>query len=179
MKTSGFSWAACLVVVSSIACNREVSSSSWAPVSERTAIRSVRMQVERATRDVDAALMTVESRPEDSALFLRAADRALKHLLDFYAPMIEACESSLSAYQHFDLGDINRAELELIRVEYHLQAIAQANHGELDGGLKIPMEALADARSAVRAGSEKAPELLHSLTIRLNNFTGHGGLIVD
>jgi len=151
----------------------------WQPILERSASHALRVEVERATTAVEDAVSVVASNPEETAGLLQVADRSLRHLLDFYLPLMEAREHSYNALLFFNLADIGRAEEELNFAENRLQAIARVDHGKLLREMEPPLEDLEYARAAIRADPVVAHELLQSLTTRLNNMVVKGGLIVD
>ncbi len=151
----------------------------WQPILERSAGHALRVEVERAASAVEAAVPVLGSNPEEAAVLLRGADQSLRHLVDFYLPLLEAREHSYNALLFFNLDKLERAEEELDLAESRLTAIARVDHGKLLREMEPPLEDLEDARAAVRADPVIAHELLQSLTTRLNNMVVKGGLIVD
>lgn len=159
------------------ACERP--DTNWEPARKETSVHSVGVEVERAASAVEAALSTVATDPHETAEQLRAADRVLRHLLDFYLPLVEAREYSYNALLFFTHGEVERAEDELDGVESRLEAIAESDHGKLLHEMEPPLELLEDSRTAIHADPVEASELLGRLATRLNNMVLKGGLIVD
>jgi hypothetical protein len=168
-----------LMVIPALACRRAEPNANLQPILEWSASRPIHQEVERAATELEAALLAADSCSEDTRLLLRAADKSLRHLLDYFIPLIQARESSIKAALYFNIQQIDRAEDELNRAEDRLQAVAQVNHGELFHEVEPPLEMLEDARTAIRADPLEAPDLLLELSTRINNMIVKGGLIVD
>lgn len=151
----------------------------WQSVLERSASHALTVEVESAASAVEAALPIVDSSPTEAAELLREADSSLRHLLDFYLPLMEAREHSYNALLFFNLGKLDRAEEDLDYAESRLESVARVDHGKLLREMEPPLEILEDARAAIRADPLVAQVLLERLTNRLNNMLVKGGLIVD
>jgi hypothetical protein len=179
MKAATNCWRYLALMILWVASACDQPAIDWQPILERSASHALRTEVERAASAVEAAIPIVESNATDADVLLREADRSLRHLLDFYLPLMEAREHSYNALLFFNLGKIDRAEEELNLAESRLKTIARVDHGKLLQEMEPPLEDLEDARAAVRADPVIAHELLQSLTTRLNNMVVKGGLIVD
>jgi hypothetical protein len=179
MRSSSARWSylTLMMLIVAGACDRP--DVNWQPILERSASQAMRSEVERAALTVESAAEIVDSNPDEAAVLLRAADRSLRHLLDYYLPLLEAREYSYNALLFFNLGELDRVEGELDRAESRLIEIAQLGQGRLLREVEPPLEDLEDARAALRADAEATHELLQNLTIHLNNMVVKGGLIVD
>jgi hypothetical protein len=152
----------------------------WQPILERSTSHVLRVEVERVSDAVEeAASMAAGSNPEEILTQLQVAERSLRHLLDFYLPLMEAREHAYNALLFFNLGKVDRTHEELDLSEDLLEAIARVDEGKLLREMEPPLEELGDARAAIGADPVIAHELLQNLTTRLNNMVLKGGLIVD
>lgn len=179
MRSSIARWSKLTLVVLLVTTACDQPDVNWQPILERSASQAMRSEIERAASTVESAVEIVDSNPDEAALLLKTADRSLRHLLDYYLPLLEAREYSYNALLFFNLGQLDRVDEELDRAESRLIDIARLDQGRLLEEVEPPLEDLEDARAALRANSEATHELMQNLTNHLNNMVVKGGLIVD
>ena len=157
MRSSIARWRRLTLTILCVAAACDRPDITWQPIIERSASQAIRSEVVMAASTVEAAVEIVDSEPEEAALLLRAADRSLRHLLDYYLPLLEARECSYNALLFFNLGELDRVEGELDRAEGRLIDIARLDHGKLLQEVEPPLEDLGGHSRAV-AESDQPPQ---------------------
>ena len=169
--------ALCTVLISTLTgCDRPPE--GWTPVLEQTSTAFLRTEIEAVAARTRAARNAIASDPDRASAELDAADGLLDNLLSYYLPLLEARESAYNAYRHYYLGDPAQTTVELDKVETVLIEVAKSHSGRLLGEVDDPLEKLEDARAALGANSEEAPQALEALASRLNFLIIKGGLIL-
>jgi hypothetical protein len=148
----------------------------WEPPLEETSTRFLQTQVENALRFVRSAQDDVRSNPEKAEQRLLDAVRALEGMSRYYLPLLEARERSYDAHRFLYHGERHRARSEIEAVEKILDTIAAAGGTALQPTMKDPLDLVSEAKAAVIAESENAPELIKSLAIKLNFMALKGQL---
>ena len=148
----------------------------WEPPLEETSTRFLQTQVEKALRFVRSAQDDVRSNPEKVEQRLDGAVRALEGMSRYYLPLLEARERTYDAHRFLYHGERHRARSEIEAVEKILDTVAAAGGTSLQPTMKDPLDLVSEAKAAVIAKSENAPELIKSLAIKLNLMALKGQL---
>lgn len=148
----------------------------WEPPLEETSTRFLGVQVEKALECVHRAERDVRSNPEQAGERLADAVRALERISRYYLPLLEARERAYDAHRFLYYGERYRARTELEAVENTLDSVAETGGAALQPALKKPLDLVSEAKAAVIAGTDTAPDLIKSLAIKLNLMALKGGL---
>jgi hypothetical protein len=148
----------------------------WEPPLEATSTRFLQNQVEEALQFVRGARADVLTKPERARQSLDGAVRALRRMSDYYLPLLEARERAYNAHRFLYYGEIRRATTEVEAVEGILDQVAKTGDQRLVASLKEPLDLVSEAKAAVLAASDEAPDLIKSLAIELNYMTLKGKL---
>ncbi len=149
----------------------------WKPVLEETSTTSLRTEAQMAAEHVGRAKDLMAVAPGDAKKELEGAEEALRRLLLYYFPLVDARELSYNAYRHLYLGEKDRAAGELIEAEKIL--VEMAGGGEhLARALESPLAALAAARAALAGSSGDAPARLTELANELDGLVVKGRLVL-
>jgi hypothetical protein len=119
---------------------------------------------------LQAAQDKIRSDPYDAEEALDSAVEELKCFSEYYLPLLDARERSYNAYRFCYLKEKKRATRELDRIEKTLVSMAEDGGKLLFRELEKPLEILVDARAAIAADPEDAPELLRELANKLNQM---------
>jgi len=172
-----FHWAfSTLALLSLLAAGCSQRDAGWEPPLEETSTRVLRTEVDDALRLAREARHDVRSDPDQAAERLDDALRALQRLDEYYLPLVEARERTYNAHRFLYFGEKHRARDEIETVETILDGVAATGGGELQPALKEPLDLVSEAKAAVMATSENAPDLVKSLAIKLNFMALKGRL---
>jgi hypothetical protein len=119
--------------------------------------------------------------PPDAAAGREAldeADAALSRLKTFYLPVLEASRRAYNAHQLAALGDTERAQGELDRIETILLAAAEAGPLEVARELEEPLDSLEEARVSLASASPETPQRFEWLAERLELILLKGELVL-
>jgi hypothetical protein len=148
----------------------------WEPPLEETSTRFLQKEVDEALQLVRDALQ--ESREsgqaEDS---LRGAVRALSRMSQYYLPLLEARERTYNAHRFFYYGEQLRARAEMETVGTILEGVV-ADGPTLLPVMREALDLVSEAKTAVTANSDEAPELMRMLASKLNYMGLKGKLEV-
>jgi hypothetical protein len=148
----------------------------WEPPLEETTTRFLQTEVGEAIKIVRDAQRYVRSKPELADERLDGAVRALERMSKYYLPLLEARERTYDAHRFLYFGEGHRARTELQAVEDILDLVAETGGAELLPAMKEPLDLVSEAKAAVMASSEKAPELIKSLAVKLDQMALKGDL---
>lgn len=148
----------------------------WEPPLEETSTRFLATQVDDALRSLRRARRDVRSKPGDAEGKLDDALRALERMAKYYLPLLEARERTYDAHRFYYYGETRRARAELEAVEEIVDEVAGGGGSPLEAAMKRPLDLVSEAKAAVMAKSDSAPERIKSLAIQLNFMALKGGL---
>lgn len=174
-RRSGALLSAALALVAA-GCDRRPA--AWIPAPVETSMTSVRSEVEAAAEDLDSARGLLEADPAAAGQRLDEARGALERLLGYYLPLVDARARAYDACRHCSLGETHAAAAELDQIEVILLAVADRIGPHLEPEIARRLETVSDARAALTATPEQAPELLERLAHELNFMVIKGGLIL-
>jgi hypothetical protein len=140
----------------------------WSPVLEETSVDVLQTKTEKALNHLHVAQEKMQIDPVDAKEALDSAEEDLRSISAYYLPLLDARERSYKAYRFYCLREKKRAVTELDRIEQTLTRMAEDGSPQLVKELDTPLEGIADARTAILADPEAAPELLRELATKLN-----------
>jgi hypothetical protein len=148
----------------------------WEPPLEETSTHFLHDRVVEALHLVRDAQKHVPTDAEQAARDLDGAMRALRLMSEYYLPLLEARERAYDAHRLLYHGETRRSRSEIEAVEKILSQIAEAGGPALLPLLKEPLGLASEAKAAILATSDEAPDLIESLAIKLNYMALKGEL---
>jgi hypothetical protein len=148
----------------------------WEPPLEETSTRFLQSQVDESLRIVRSAQGEAGAHPEQVEDKLDAAARVLELMSGYYLPLLEARQRTYDAHRLLYYGDRHGTRSEIEAVERLLDEVAKFGGTALAPAMKKPLDLVSEAKAAVIAGSDNAPDLIRSLAIDLNDMMLTGGL---
>jgi hypothetical protein len=155
-----------LLPFSAPGCTRQPE--GWTPVLEETSVDVLQAKTEKVMNHLHIAQTKIEIDPQDAKEALDSAEEELRSISVYYLPVLDARERSYNAYRFYYLREKERAVAELDRIEQTLTSMAENGSPQLVKEIDKPLESLTDARTAIFADPEAAPELLRELATKLN-----------
>ncbi len=131
---------------------------------------------QEALQFVRGAQDDVATDPGQAEEELGGAVRALERMSMYYLPLLEARERTYDAHRFLYFGENQRARTEIQAVEEILDAVAETGGPKLLPAMKEPLDLVSEAKAAVMATSDKAPDLIKSLALKLNYMALKGKL---
>lgn len=165
-----------LLLALAAACDRR--GAPWNPLFEEPSTRSLQEEVERAAEHLREARARLDAEPAAARDALAGAQVHLRHLADYYLPLMEARTRVFNAYRHYHLSEIDRAAEELGSAEAALLEVAERGSDHLAAELRQPLEALTEAHLAVSGRSVDAAEKLKLLASELEGLVLKGELVL-
>jgi hypothetical protein len=148
----------------------------WEPPLEETSTRFLQARVEEALQLVRGARGDVRSDPGEVEQQLDGALRTLEQMSKYYLPLLEARERTYDAHRFLYYGETLRARTEIEAVEEILDRVAETGGPALEPVMKEPLDLVSEAKAALLATSDNAPDLIKSLAITLNFMALKGAL---
>lgn len=148
----------------------------WEPPLEETSTRFLQEQVAEALQLVRGAEDEALTHPERLADKLEGAARSLERMSIYYLPLLEARERAYNAHRFLYYGERQRAIEEIEAAEKLLDGVAATGGTVLASAMKKPLDRVSEAKAAVMAKADNAPDLIKSLAVELNYMVLKGGL---
>lgn len=158
----------CLALLTLSASGCAQNPEGWIPVLEETSVHVLQTKTETVMAHLHVAQEKIRTDPHDAEEALDSAQEELERISAYYLPLLDARERSYNAYRFYYLKETKRATSELDHIEKTLISMAEVGGPPLVRELEKPLEMLADAKAAIAADPEEAPELLSALANRLN-----------
>ena len=148
----------------------------WEPPLEETSTRFLQDEVGEALELIRNARTDVHADPARAQSQLVKASRALERVSVFYLPLLEAREHAYDAHRLVYFKQENRARTHIEAVESILDTMAENGGPKILPALKEPLGLASEAKAAIMAQSDLAPDLIKSLARKLNFMAWRGEL---
>jgi hypothetical protein len=148
----------------------------WEPPLEETSTRFLQSQVDETLQFVRGAQTAIRVDPEQVEQRLDGAVRTLERMSKYYLPLLEAREHAYNAHRLLYLDAKHRAKTEIQAVEDILGSVAEHGGARILPAIEEPLDLVSEAKAAVMARSDRAPDLIKSLAVKLNYLALKGEL---
>ena len=148
----------------------------WEPPLEETSTRFLQDEVGEALELIRNARVDVHVDPAQAEGQLVKASRALERVSIFYLPLLEAREHAYDAHRLVYFNQKNRARTHIEAVESILDTMAEKGGPRILPALEEPLGLASEAKAAIMAKSDRAPDHIKSLARKLNYMAWRGEL---